>query len=72
MKLSFHVDTRGIALALLLLGGCLSNPEPPAPTNKQSQPNILDIQALKKAFLDRQYDAKLVQQVNSLNQPDSH
>ena len=64
MKSPFHVVARGLALALLLLGGCLSTPEPPTPTNKPPTAG-LDVQPFKQAFLDKHYDQQLVQAVTN-------
>jgi hypothetical protein len=64
MKSPFHVAVRGLVLAMLLLGGCLSNPEPPTPANSP-QTAGLNVEALKKAILDKHYDQQLVQPVTN-------
>ena len=65
-----RVTTRVLALALLVLGSCLSNPEPPTPHKPPAAG--FDIEPLKAAFLAKHYDKQLVQLVNSQHQPDSH
>ena len=65
-----RVTTRVLALALLVLGSCLSNPEQPTPATPRTA--ALTIEPLKAAFLAKHYDQQLVQLVNSSHQPDSY